>query len=66
MFAGLTSLKILELSDVTLPRAPKSMLNLPQIEVVYFNCTGDEMDKDDYAALKKALGDKLKSDREGK
>src|SRR5271154_5484524 len=39
-FAGLTSLKVLELSNVTLPRLPRSMLNLPKIETVYYDGKG--------------------------
>jgi hypothetical protein len=61
VFAGLTSLKVLELTNVTLPRLPKSMLELPKIEAVYYD--GKGMSKDDYAKLKKALGDKLKARR---
>jgi Leucine-rich repeat (LRR) protein len=64
VFAGLTSLKVLELSNVTLPRLPRSMLNLPKIESVYYD--GKGMNKDDYETLKKALGDKLKARREQK
>jgi hypothetical protein len=60
-FAGLTSLKVLELSNVTLLRLPKSMLTLPKIEVIYFD--GKGMSKEDYATLKEKLGDKLKSKR---
>jgi Leucine-rich repeat (LRR) protein len=45
VFAGLTSLKVLELSYVHLPRLPKSMLNLPKIEAVYYD--GNGMNKDD-------------------
>ena len=62
VFAGLTSLKVLELTNVTLPRLPKSMLTLPKIEVIYFD--GQGMSKEDYATLKEKLGDKLKSRRE--
>ena len=61
VFAGLTSLKVLELSKVTLPRLPRSMLNLPKIEAVYYD--GKGMSKDDYETLKKALGAKLKAAR---
>jgi hypothetical protein len=64
VFAGLTSLKVLELSKVTLPKLPRSMLNLPNIEAVYYD--GKGMSPDDYATLKKVLGDKLKPTREGK
>ena len=62
VFAGLTSLKTLELSNVTLVSLPKSMLTLPKIEVVYYD--GKGMSKEDYETLKKALGDKLKEKRE--
>ena len=58
VFAGLESLKVLDLSHSTLKRLPKSMLTLPKIEVVYFN--GNGLDKADYETLKKKLGDKLK------
>lgn len=61
MFAGLTSLKVLELSKVVLPRLPRSMLTLPKLEAMYYD--GKGMSADDYAALKKALGDKLKPQR---
>jgi len=64
VFAGLTGLKVLELSNVTLPKLPKSMLELPKIEAVYYD--GKGMSKDDYEKLKKALGDKLKAKREKK
>lgn len=62
VFAGLTSLKVLELSNISLPKLPKSMLNLPKIEVVYYD--GKGMGSEDYETLKKALGDKLKEKRE--
>lgn len=62
VFSGLKSLKVLDLSDVSLLRVPKSMLELPKIEVIYYD--GDGLSKEDYAALQKALGDKLKSHRE--
>ena len=61
VFAGLTSLKILDLSNSTLPRLPKSLLTLPKIEAVYFDGRG--MSKDDYETLKNKLGDKLKAKR---
>lgn len=61
VFAGLTSLKVLELSNVTLTRLPKSLLNLPKIETVY--CNGKGLNKDDYETLKKTFGDKLKAKR---
>jgi Leucine-rich repeat (LRR) protein len=61
VFTGLTSLKVLEFSNVTLLRLPKSMLTLPKIEAVYYD--GNGMDKDDYETLKKTLGDKLKPKR---
>ena len=61
VFAGLTALKILELTNVTLPRLPKSMLTLPKIEAVYYG--GKGMSPEDYATLKEKLGDKLKSAR---
>jgi hypothetical protein len=60
-FEGLKSLKVLELSGVTFQRLPKSLLNLPKIEAVYYD--GEGMSKEDYAALKEKLGDKLKSKR---
>jgi Leucine-rich repeat (LRR) protein len=60
-FAGLTSLKILDLSDTTLLRLPKSLLSLPKIETIYYD--GEGMSKADYATLKEKLGDKLKSSR---
>jgi Leucine-rich repeat (LRR) protein len=63
-FAGLTSLKVLELTGSTLSRLPKSMLELPKIEAIYYD--GEGMNKEDYATLKKALGDKLKPRREKK
>jgi hypothetical protein len=62
VFAGLTGLKVLELSNVTLKRLPKSMLELPKIEAVYYD--GKGLSKEDYDKLKKALGDKLKARRE--
>jgi hypothetical protein len=61
VFAGLTSLKVLELSQVTLPCLPKSLLTLPKIEAVYFD--GKGMSPEDYERLKKALGEKLKAKR---
>jgi hypothetical protein len=61
VFTGLTSLKVLELSNVHLPRLPRSMLTLPMIETVYYN--GKGMSPDDYEMLKKAYGDKLKPRR---
>ena len=63
-FAGLKSLKVLELTNITMLRLPKSILELPKIETVYYD--GKGMNKDDYEALKKALGDKLKPKREKK
>ncbi len=64
VFAGLTSLKVLELTNVTLPRLPKSLLSLPKVETVYYDGRG--MSKEDYAILKQKLGDKLKAKREKK
>ena len=40
---------------------PRSMLNLPRIEVIYYS--GKGMNPDDYETLKKALRDKLKVQR---
>ena len=64
VFSGLTSLKILDLSNATLPRLPKSLLNLPKIETVYFDGRG--MSKDDFETLKAKLGSKHKVRREKK
>lgn len=61
VFAGLTSLKVLDLSNATLNRLPKSLLALPKIEVVYYDGRG--MNKEDYETLKSKLGDKLKAKR---
>ena len=61
VFAGLTSLKVLDLSYITLNRLPRSLLTLPRIESVYYQGRG--MSKEDYATLKNRLGDKLKGDR---
>jgi hypothetical protein len=61
VFAGLKSLKVLELKAVTLPCLPKSLLTLPKIEAVYFD--GKGMRPEDYETLKKALGEKLKAKR---
>jgi hypothetical protein len=60
-FEGLTSLKVFEMTNVTLPRLPKSLLTLPKIEAVYYDGRG--MSKEDYATLKEKLGDKLKAKR---
>ncbi len=59
VFAGLESLKVLDLTYASLNRLPKSMLAMPKIEAVYFNGRG--MDPADYETLKKQLGDKLKA-----
>jgi len=61
VFAGLTSLKVLDLSYVTLNCLPRSLLTLPKIETVYYE--GQGMNKEDYATLKNSLGDKLKGNR---
>jgi hypothetical protein len=58
VFAGLTSLKVLDLSYVTLNRLPGSLLTLPKIETVHYEGRG--MSKEDFATLKNKLGDKLK------
>jgi hypothetical protein len=60
-FAGLKGLKVLALENVELLRLPKSLLELPKIETIYYD--GNGMSKEDYAALKEKLGDKLKSTR---
>ncbi|WP_020475737.1 leucine-rich repeat domain-containing protein [Zavarzinella formosa] len=60
VFTGLTSLKVLKFSEVSMTRLPKSMLNMPKIETIYFS--GKGLSKEDYALLKKKLGDKLKVD----
>ena len=59
VFAGLTSLKVLDISGSTLSRLPKSLLTLPRIEAVHYG--GDGMSKEDFATLKKVLGAKLKN-----
>jgi hypothetical protein len=61
VFAGLTSLQVLDLSNATLNRLPGSLLTLPKIEAVYYDGRG--MSKEDYAILKDRLGDKLKGNR---
>ncbi len=61
VFAGLTSLKVLDLSYVTLNRLPSSLLSLPKIETVYYEGRG--MSKEDFASLKNKLGEKLKGNR---
>jgi hypothetical protein len=61
VFAGLTSLKVLDLSWARLNRLPSSLLTLPKIEVVYFE--GQGMSPEDFATLKNNLGDKLKGNR---
>jgi hypothetical protein len=61
VFLGLTSLKVLDLTNCTLPRLPKSLLTLPKIEAVYFDGRG--MSKEDYETLKNSLGGKLKARR---
>jgi len=63
-FAGLKSLKVLELNNVKFARLPKSLLTLPKIETIYYDGRG--MSKDDYETLKKEYGDKLKPKREKK
>ena len=63
-FSGLKSLKVLEMNNVRFDRLPKSLLTLPKIEVIYYD--GKGMSKDDYEALKKEYGDKLKPKREKK
>jgi hypothetical protein len=62
VFSGLTSLRILDLTNITLPRLPKSLLTLPKIEAVYFDGRG--MSKEDYETMKNTLGTKLKPKRE--
>jgi len=62
VFLGLTSLKVLDLSFITLNRLPSSMLTLPKIEAVHFEGRG--MSKEDFATLKSVLGDKLKGNRD--
>jgi hypothetical protein len=61
VFAGLCSLKVLDLSNVTLNRLPSSLLSLPKLETVYFEGRG--MSKEDFATLKSKLGDRLKGNR---
>jgi hypothetical protein len=61
VFSGLTSLKVLEMTNVTLTRLPKSMLELQKIETVYYD--GKGMSKEDYETLKSTLGNKLKQTR---
>jgi hypothetical protein len=61
VFAGLTSLRVLDLSYIALNRLPSSLLTLPRIETVYY--AGQGMSKEDFAALKNKLGDKLKGNR---
>jgi len=61
VFAGLTSLRILDLSNSTLPRLPKSLLGLPKIETVYFDGRG--MSKEDFESMRSQLGSKLQSRR---
>ena len=61
VFSGLTSLRVLDLSYITLDRLPNSLLTLPKIETVY--CDEKGMSKEDFATLKKNLGDKLKGNR---
>ena len=60
-FAGLTSLKILELRKVTMNRLPKSLLTLPKIEAFYYDGAG--LPPEEFAQLKEKLGDKLKPTR---
>jgi Leucine rich repeat len=64
VFAGLKSLKVLEMTGVSMTRLPKSLLTLPKIETIYYN--GNGLSKEDYEALKKEYGDKLKPKREKK
>jgi hypothetical protein len=61
VFAGLTNLRILDMTSATLNRLPKSLLTLPKIEMVYF--TGHGMPAADYATLKEKLGPKLQQRR---
>jgi Leucine rich repeat len=61
VFAGLTSLGVLDLSYITLNRLPSSLLTLPKIETVYYEGRG--MSQEDFATLKNNLGDKLKGNR---
>jgi hypothetical protein len=61
VFTGLTSLKVLDLSYITLNRLPSSLLTLPKIETVYYEGRG--MSKEDFVTLKQVLGDKLKGNR---
>ena len=61
VFSGLTSLRILDLTDGSLSRLPKSLLTLPRIETVYFD--GDGMSQEDFNTLKNALGSKHQMER---
>jgi len=61
VFSGLTSLRVLDLSNSTLPRLPKSLLALPKIETVYFDGRG--MSKEDLDSLRSHLGSKLQARR---
>jgi hypothetical protein len=57
VFAGLVSLKVLDLSNSTLSRLPASLLTLPKIEKVYFD--GEGMSSEDYNKVRVTLGNKL-------
>lgn len=61
VFTGLTGLKVLDLTNATLARLPKSLLTLPKIETVYYDGRG--LSKEDYDALKEKLGAKLEPKR---
>ncbi len=61
VFSGLKSLRILDLTNATMVRLPRSMLELPKIETVYFDGRG--MNKDDYQLLRERLGSKLQARR---
>lgn len=63
-FEGLKSLKVLELKNTTFTKLPKSLLELPKIEAIYYG--GEDVSEKHYEALKKAYGDKLKPKRDGK
>lgn len=58
VFAGLTSLTVLDLSHVNLRRLPRSLL---KIETVYFEGRG--LSKEDFETLKDNMGDRLKGNR---
>jgi Leucine-rich repeat (LRR) protein len=64
VFESLKSLKVLELSNTTFTKLPKSLLELPKIEAIYYG--GEDTSEEHYEALKKKYGDKLKPKRDGK